>query len=309
MSTLDKTAREGVIAGLAAYLMWGVLPVYFMTVAAVAPTEVLAHRIIWAVPFGGLILTLRHQWPEVWRALTHRRMLGWLSISTLFIGMNWFVYIWAIQDGRIFETSLGYYINPLTNMLVGVWLFGERLRRFQMVAVALAVIGVLVLTISGGVVPWVALFLAVSFTVYAAIRKRVVIGGMPGLFVETILLLPFALIWFGYLYSDGRADNSITVALLCAGCATFDPDNHRLHAIPRTNPAIRYRHLLRRNPDNCPPDLLQLHLGRSRLLHLRRGEGIKKATVGAALRPRSAAAAERLLEILNLAETVAEVAA
>lgn len=228
MSTLDKTAREGVIAGLAAYLMWGFLPVYFMTVAAVDPTEVLAHRIIWAVPFGGLILTFRHQWPEVWRALTHRRMLGWLSISTLFIGMNWFVYIWAIQDGRIFETSLGYYINPLTNMLVGVWLFGERLRRFQMVAVALAVIGVLVLTISGDEVPWVALFLAVSFTVYAAIRKRVVIGGMPGLFIETILLLPFALIWFGYLYSSsqmvfGGGDSSMTFWLVMAGPITVLP--------------------------------------------------------------------------------------
>jgi len=228
MSSLDKTAREGVIAGLAAYLMWGVLPVYFMTVAAVNPTEVLAHRIIWAVPFGGLILTLRHQWPEVWRALTHRRMLGWLSISTLFIGMNWFVYIWAIQDGRIFETSLGYYINPLTNMLVGVWLFGERLRRFQMVAVTLAVIGVLVLTISGGEVPWVALFLAVSFTVYAAIRKRVVIGGMPGLFVETVLLLPLALIWFGYLYSSSQmvfasGTSSMTFWLVMAGPITVLP--------------------------------------------------------------------------------------
>jgi chloramphenicol-sensitive protein RarD len=228
MSTLDKTAREGVIAGLAAYLMWGVLPVYFMTVAAVDPTEVLAHRIIWAVPFGALIIMFRHQWSEVGRALTHRNMLGWLSISTLFIGMNWFVYIWAIQDGRIFETSLGYYINPLTNMLVGVWLFGERLRRFQMVAVALAVIGVLVLTISGGVVPWVALFLAVSFTVYAAIRKRVVIGGMPGLFVETILLLPFALIWFGYLYSSsqmvfGGGDSSMTFWLVMAGPITVLP--------------------------------------------------------------------------------------
>jgi chloramphenicol-sensitive protein RarD len=228
MSTLDKTAREGVIAGLAAYLMWGVLPVYFMTVAAADPTEVLAHRIIWAVPFGGLILTLRHQWPEVGRALTHRRMLGWLSISTVFIGMNWFVYIWAIQDGRIFETSLGYYINPLSNMLVGVWLFGERLSRLQMVAVVLAAIGVLVLTISGGEVPWVALFLAVSFTVYAAIRKRVVIGGMPGLFVETVLLLPFALIWFGYLFSSSQmvfasGTGSMTFWLVMAGPITVLP--------------------------------------------------------------------------------------
>jgi len=225
---MDKTAREGVIAGLAAYLMWGILPVYFKIVGEVDPTEVLAHRIIWAVPFGALIVMLRHQWREVGRALTHRGMLGWLSISTLFIGMNWFVYIWAIQDGRIFETSLGYYINPLTNMLVGVWLFGERLRRFQMVAVALAVIGVLVLTISGGVVPWVALFLALSFTVYAAIRKRVVIGGMPGLFVETVLLLPFALIWFGYLFSSSQmvfasGNSSMTFWLLMAGPITVLP--------------------------------------------------------------------------------------
>ena len=225
---MDKTAREGVIAGLAAYLMWGILPVYFKIVGEVDPTEVLAHRIIWAVPFGALIVMFRHQWREVGRALTHRGMLGWLSISTLFIGMNWFVYIWAIQDGRIFETSLGYYINPLTNMLVGVWLFGERLRRFQMVAVALAVIGVLVLTISGGVVPWVALFLAVSFTVYAAIRKRVVIGGMPGLFVETVLLLPFALIWFGYLFSSSQmvfasGNSSMTFWLLMAGPITVLP--------------------------------------------------------------------------------------
>jgi chloramphenicol-sensitive protein RarD len=228
MSTMDRIAREGVIAGLAAYLMWGFLPIYFKIVGEVDATEVLAHRIIWAVPFGALIVMLRRQWSEVGRALTHRTMLGWLSISTLFIGMNWFVYIWAIQDGRILETSLGYYINPLTNMLVGVWLFGERLRRFQMVAVALAFIGVLILTISGGVVPWVALFLAVSFTVYAAIRKRVVIGGMPGLFVETVLLLPFALIWFGYLFSSSQlvfatGDSSMTFWLIMAGPVTVVP--------------------------------------------------------------------------------------
>ena len=228
MSSIDKTVREGVIAGLAAYLMWGFLPVYFKIVGGVDPTEVLTHRIIWAVPFGALILMVRRQWPEVARALTHRSMLGWLSISTLFIAMNWFVYIWAIQDGRILETSLGYYINPLTNMLVGVWLFGERLRRYQLVAVVLAVIGVTVLTISGGVVPWVALFLAVSFTVYAAVRKRVVIGGMTGLFVETLLLLPFALIWFAYLFSSSQlvfagGDTSMSFWLIMAGPVTVLP--------------------------------------------------------------------------------------
>lgn len=226
--TDNKDARDGVIAALAAYLMWGFLPVYFKVVGSVDPLEVLAHRVIWAVPFGALILLLRRQWPEVKRALTHKSMLGWLALSALFIALNWFVYIWAIQDERIFETSLGYYINPLTNMLVGVLFFGERLRRFQRLAVALATIGVLVLIISGGQVPWVSFSLAISFTVYAVIRKKVVIGGMPGLFVETILLLPFALGWFAFVYSTDQAaftsgDSSLMIWLVMAGPVTAIP--------------------------------------------------------------------------------------
>ena len=228
MSNIDRDARDGVVAALAAYLMWGFLPVYFVLVREVDPTEVLAHRVIWAVPFGALILAFRSQWSEVARAFTHRGMLGWLSLSAFFIGLNWFVYIWAIGDGRILETSLGYYINPLTNMLVGFWLFGERLRRFQSVAVALAVIGVTVLTISGDAIPWVALFLAVSFTVYAGVRKRVVIGGMPGLFVETVLLLPLAIAWFVYLFTSSKmvfASGGLQVSfwLLMAGPITALP--------------------------------------------------------------------------------------
>jgi len=208
--------------------MWGILPVYFKIVGSVDPTEVLANRVIWAVPFGAVILLVRRQWPEVRRALTHRVMLGWLSLSALFIALNWFAYIWAIQDERIFETSLGYYINPLTHMLVGVAFFGERLRRFQLLAVGLATIGVLVLTISGGHVPWIAFFLAISFTVYAVIRKRVVIGGMPGLFVETVLLAPIALAWFAWMQISGQAafaggDSMLTFWLLMAGPITALP--------------------------------------------------------------------------------------
>lgn len=208
--------------------MWGILPVYFKIVAPVEPLEVLVHRVIWAVPFGAMILFARRQWPEVKRALTHPSMRGWLSLSALFIALNWFVYIWAIQDDRIFETSLGYYINPLTNMLVGVLFFAERLRRFQLLAVVLATIGVLVLTISGGQVPWIALFLAISFTVYAVIRKKVVIGGMPGLFVETLLLVPIALAWFFYIELSGQAvfgagDSSLTFWLVMAGPITVLP--------------------------------------------------------------------------------------
>ncbi|MCH9693002.1 MAG: EamA family transporter RarD [Gammaproteobacteria bacterium] len=228
MSPSEKTSREGVIAGLSAYLMWGFLPAYFVLVREVPPTEVLAHRVLWAVPFGALIVVFRKQWPEVGRAFTHRGMLAWLSLSTLFIALNWFVYIWAIQDGRIIETSLGYYINPLTNMLAGFLFFHERLSRLQLLAVLFAIIGVSILTISGGVVPWVALALAISFTIYATVRKRVVIGGMPGLFVETVLLLPFAAVWVAYLWSIdgltfGGPNNSLNFWLLMAGPVTALP--------------------------------------------------------------------------------------
>ena len=220
--------RDGVIAGLVAYLIWGFLPIYFKTIAAVEPLEVLSHRILWAIPFGAAILFARRQWPEVRRALTHRVMLGWLTLSAIFIAANWLIYIWAIQDERIFETSLGYYINPLFYMLVGVVFLGERLRRLQTVAVVLAAIGVMVLTISGGTLPWVALSLAATFTIYGVIRKRVVIGGMPGLFVETLLLSPLALAWFLWFFKGGQAmfggaDGSTTFWLVMAGPITALP--------------------------------------------------------------------------------------
>jgi len=228
LSTVDTQAREGIIAALAAYLMWGILPVYFVMVREVDASEVLAHRVMWAIPFGALILQYRRQWSEVARALTDRSTLAWLSLSAIFIAINWFIYIWAIQDGRILETSLGYYINPLTNMLVGVLFFGERLRSNQLLAVMLATVGVLILAISGGVFPWVALSLAVTFTVYAAVRKKVVVGGMPGLFIETVLLLPFACLWLGYLYLSSHlafasGTDSIRLMLVMAGPVTVLP--------------------------------------------------------------------------------------
>lgn len=228
MSTAQKDVRDGIVAGLLAYFLWGFLPVYFKIVGSVSALEVMSHRVMWAIPFGALIIAFRGQWQEVGRALTHKGMLGWLSVSALLIGFNWFVYIWAIQDDRIFEASLGYYINPLTSMLVGAVFFGERLRRLQGLAVTLAAAGVLILTIKGGQVPWVSLALAVSFTAYAGIRKRVVIGGMPGLFVETVLLGPFAVALFAWLSVSGQAifangDTSTSLWLVLAGPATALP--------------------------------------------------------------------------------------
>lgn len=221
-------ARDGVIAGLIAYILWGVLPVYFKVLGEVAPTEVLLHRIVWAVPFGALIIHLRGQWPEVRRAFTHRTMLLLLATAAFFIAVNWYVYIFAVQQDQVFQASLGYYINPLMYVVVGVLFLGEKLRALQIGAVVLAAIGVLVLTTSGGQFPAIALFLAVSFTIYGVIRKRVAIGGMPGLFVETALLFPVAAIWLFWMVSSGDAaivagDPGVTGLLLLAGPITVIP--------------------------------------------------------------------------------------
>jgi chloramphenicol-sensitive protein RarD len=202
--------------------------VYFKAVQAVPAIEVLLHRVIWAVPFGALIIFARKQWPEVRRAFTHREMLLWLIASAILIAINWYIYIVAVQTGRIFQASLGYYINPLIFVLAGVFFFGERLGRLQTGAVALATIGVLVLTFSGGELPWIALSLGTSFAFYGVIRKRVVIGATPGLFVETLILTPIAMVWLGSMMAAGEstfssASPGMIGLLLAAGPITVVP--------------------------------------------------------------------------------------
>jgi chloramphenicol-sensitive protein RarD len=221
-------ARSGVLFGLLAYTMWGVFPVYFKWIEEVAALEVLGHRILWAVPFGAVILTLRHQWREVRGAFLDRTMLAWLALAALAISANWLIYIWAIQHDRIFESSLGYYINPLMYVAVGVAAFGERLRRLQVVSVTLATIGVLFLTLTGDGFPWVAISLGGLFTIYGVIRRQIAIGAMPGLFVETTMLFPFAAVWIALLLSQETAsilsgDLGLSLLLVLGGPITVLP--------------------------------------------------------------------------------------
>jgi len=227
MSVTERT-REGLLTALIAYTLWGVLPIYFKVVETVPATEVLTHRILWSVPFGFAIVLARRQWPDVARALRTGRTLGLLATAALLIAVNWLVYIWAVQNDLIFQASLGYYINPLMYVLVGVLLFGERLRRLQSGAVLLAAAGVAVLTISGGEFPWISLTLATSFTIYGTIRSRVAIGGMPGLFIETIVLLPAALLYLLWITNRGEAvfasgDLGMDGTLILAGPITVIP--------------------------------------------------------------------------------------
>ena len=213
----EQQARDGLISAFIAFFLWGIFPLYFIVVKDVSANEVLAHRIIWAVPFGALIIHLRHQWPEVMAAIKHRRTLRYLTLSAIVITCNWLVYIWAVQFEQINQASLGYYINPLLFALAGVVIFGERLRKAQTAAIILAAIGVIILTIRGGEFPAMALFLGVAFAIYGVIRKQVVVGGMPGLFIETLLLLPFALVYLAWI--------------MLAGEAAFSPDDPRLAGI------------------------------------------------------------------------------
>lgn len=226
--TAMATGREGVIAALLAYMLWGVLPVYFKIVADVAVLELLAHRVLWAVPFGALLIAWRHQFTEVRAALGDRRRLGWLALSAMFIACNWLLYIYAVQTDRIAEASLGYYINPLVYIVVGVLFFGERMGFLRGAAVALAALGVTVLTVSGGHFPAIALTLAISFTIYGVIRKQVAVGAMPGLFVETLVLFPFAAAYLGYALGTDTAAFDIAapgllLLLVLAGPVTVVP--------------------------------------------------------------------------------------
>lgn len=228
LTTADHTARDGVIAALVAYFTWGFLPAYFLLMAAVPAPEMLAHRIVWSVPVGAFIVGARGQWREVHRALTTPRTFGWLVVSSMFIAVNWLVYIYAVQVAQIFQASLGYYINPLLYVLVGVVFLGERLGPLQVAAVALATAGVLVLTVSGGEFPWISLVLAVSFTIYGVVRKQVVVGGMPGLFIETLLLVPIAAAWIAYTGWRGDAawlgaDTGLLLLMFLAGPLTVIP--------------------------------------------------------------------------------------
>ena len=188
----------------------------------------LMHRIVWALPFALLIVLARNQWADVRQVFADRRTLGLLAASAIVVSVNWLVFTWATQNERIFEASLGYYINPLVLVLIGYLFLGERLRPRQVAAVFLAAAGVAVLTISGGKFPVISITLAISFSLYGVIRKKVVVDAMPGLLVELIILYPLSAAYL-YLLVNGGA-SPFTVAnpemmglLLLAGPLTVLP--------------------------------------------------------------------------------------
>lgn len=222
------TVKEGLIFGVVAYTLWGLFPIYLKSVDEASAMEILAHRILWSVPFGALLIALRKQWGEVAKAFTTPRVLLLLVVSALAISSNWLIYVWSVVNDRVLEASLGYYITPLMYVAAGVFVLGERMRPVQITAVCLATMGVLVLTFGAGVFPWVSLSLAVLFTLYGYLRKTIPVGAMPGLFVETTLLSPIALIYLLWIMNSGAAvflqsSTMMDTLLVLAGPVTVVP--------------------------------------------------------------------------------------
>jgi chloramphenicol-sensitive protein RarD len=223
---------RGVVFALTAYLLWGVFPLYFKQLQSVASLEVLANRMVWSLVFVAGLLTVLRGTRWLRDLLRHRPPIGWFALSALAVSVNWLIYIWAVNSGHIVDASLGYFINPLFNVLIGSVFLHERLRPLHWVAVLLAALAVAWSTWSAGQLPWIALALAISFSAYGLLRKRAPLGAIEGLAVETALLAPVAIAYLAWLavhqesalvdaFSDGRT--SLVAWLLLAGPITAVP--------------------------------------------------------------------------------------
>ncbi len=201
---MNSDMRTGLIAGFAAYFLWGSLPIYFRALDHIPPPEMLAHRIIWSVPTGLVFIALAAQWDRV-RAALKPQTLGWLALSAVLIGANWLIYIYAVSVDRVMEASIGYYINPLISVLFGLVFFSERLRPAQWVSVAVATVGVVIVTLALGQLPWIVLSLSLLFAFYGVVRKRIGVDGRAGFVVEAAILFPMAFGGLAYMVARGEA--------------------------------------------------------------------------------------------------------
>lgn len=226
-SRLTDRHQLGLAFGLVAYALWGAFPLYFALLDAVQPLEVVAHRIIWTLVFMIIVVSIARSWGSVRRALNKRTILILLG-AAVFISINWLVYVYAVATNQVVQASLGYFINPLISVALGVILLRERLRRLQWVAVAIALIAVAILTISYGSLPWISLTLGISFGMYGLLKKLANVGSTDSLVIETAALTPFALALMGVWEWNGQAafvlDGwQISVLLILLGPVTALP--------------------------------------------------------------------------------------
>jgi chloramphenicol-sensitive protein RarD len=232
MSSASSHNGNGSTAGIAyalgAFGLWGLFPLYFKAVAVVPATEVLAHRIVWSALCVAALLCVLGRWATVGTLARQATVRQRLLVSALLIGANWLVFIWAVAHDRVLQASLGYFVTPLVSVVLGALVLGERLQARQWLAVALAGAGVAWMLAAVGVVPWVALTLAISFSSYGLTRKLADVPAIPGLFVETAILAPVAIAWLAWLAAQGqghlgRFGLGFDLLLMAAGVVTATP--------------------------------------------------------------------------------------
>ncbi len=224
----EGRTKSGLLYGLAAHFMWGLMPLYIWAMGSVPSLEILAHRVVWCGVVLLLLLTVFRRWGDFGRAVANRRTLGLLTISSMLIAGNWLCYIYAANSGETIQASLGYFINPLFSVLLGMIFFGERLRPVQWLAVGLAAVGVVVLIVAVGQLPWLAVALTLTFGFYGLVRKIVPVDAVVGLSIETLLLVPAAVVclisWSAAgSGSFGQTGWTIDALLLGMGVVTATP--------------------------------------------------------------------------------------
>lgn len=212
----------------AASVLWGVMPIYFKSLYGIPPLEIMLHRVVWSLVFVALLLGVRKQWSWLGSALRQPKMLATVALSAFLLSASWYLYVWAVNNGRIIDTSLGYFITPLINVLIGFLLLKERLRPLQWTAVALASAGVVWLAWQSGHVPWIGMTIATSFGIYGLLRKTAVLGALEGLALETLMLFPLALVMLAVLAFNGHnafatASSGMQWLLIAAGPLTVIP--------------------------------------------------------------------------------------
>jgi chloramphenicol-sensitive protein RarD len=217
-----REARAGLLYGLGAYVMWGFIPLYFRAVAEVSPLVILCHRILWSALFIGLVVSVRGEWAAIRPVLRTWRNVLLLSAGAVLIALNWLIFIYAVSTHQLLQASLGYFINPLLSIALGMLFLGEKLRRWQWLAVGIAALAVVNLALHGAGFPWVAVSLAGSFGFYGLVRKTVDVNSLHGLLIESVILVPVALVLLAVLHSS-KVSHTILGVLSLSGVVTAIP--------------------------------------------------------------------------------------
>ncbi|MBY8151978.1 EamA family transporter RarD [Vibrio fluvialis] len=224
----QQNAKKGVILAISAYTMWGIAPIYFKAISSVSALEILSHRVIWSFFLLAALLHFGRQWRSVVSVFRDKKKMVYLLTTALLVGGNWLIFIWAVNANHMLDASLGYYINPLLNVVLGMLFLGERLRKLQWFAVALAAIGVAIQLVVFGSVPIVAFSLAITFGLYGLLRKKVGVNAQTGLFIETLVLVPAAAIYLLWIADSATSsmlvnDWHLNLLLISAGVVTTLP--------------------------------------------------------------------------------------